>query len=205
MNVFSVASGHNQVNYLLTFIMIVCKNYSMDDKCSIHEKRALEMIANQMALAARTAPKTKGVDNIIVKIIKGQKLKSLAEEMEKISKTEKRPGFHRDAQNLKNSYILLLIAVKPNPAGLKFCSFCGYKDCEEMLLHKGSCAYNSIDLGIAVSSAVNIAAMLHADNRIMYSAGKAAIKKDLFKNKSIKQALGIPLSASGKNIFFDRK
>ena len=205
MNVFSVASGDNQVNYLLTFIIDVCKNCLMNNKSSIHEKRALEVVANQMALAARTAPKTKGVDNIIVKIIKGQKLKKLAEEMEKISKNEKRPGFHRDAQNLKNSYILILIAVKPNPAGLKFCSFCGYKDCEEMLKHKGACAYNSIDLGIAVSSAVNMASMLHADNRIMYSAGKAAIEKDLFKNKSIKQALGIPLSASGKNIFFDRK
>lgn len=39
----------------------------------------------------------------------------------------------------------------------------------------------------------------------MYSVGKTAIKKGLFKDKSIKQALGIPLSASGKNIFFDRK
>jgi uncharacterized ferredoxin-like protein len=170
-----------------------------------HENKALEIVADHMALAARTAPKTRGVDNIVVKIIKGQALKKLATEMEIISKAEKRPGFYRDAQNLKASHVLLLIAAKSNPAGLKFCSFCGYKDCDDMLKHKASCAYNSIDLGIAAGSAVNIASMFHADNRIMYSAGKTAIKKGLFKDKSIKQALGIPLSASGKNIFFDRK
>lgn len=177
----------------------------MKEKNSVHENKALEMIANHMALAARTAPKTKGVDNIVVKILKGRELKNLAKEMEKISKIHKRPGFYRDAQNLKISSFLILIGVKSNPANLDYCGFCSYKNCAELLKKKGICSYNSIDLGIAVSSAVNTASLLHADNRIMYSAGKTAIKKGLFKDKSIKQALGIPLSASGKNIFFDRK
>ena len=170
-----------------------------------HENRSLEAVAGHMALAARTAPKTRGVDNIIVKIIKGEKIISLAGIMEEISDKEARPGFYRDAQNLKKSPVMVLIAAKSNPAFLKYCGFCGYKNCADMLKHKGACAYNSIDLGIAAGSAVGIASMFHADNRIMYSAGKAAMEKNLFKDVSVKQALGIPLSASGKNIFFDRK
>jgi uncharacterized ferredoxin-like protein len=177
----------------------------MDAKSKNYENKALEAVARHMVLAARTAPKTKGVDNIIIKVLKHPQIKTLAKEMEKISKFENRPGFHRDAQNLKNSHILVLIAAKSKPAGLSYCGFCGYKNCQDMQMHHGSCAYNAIDLGIAVGSAVSTASLFHADNRIMYSAGKAAIKKGLFKDRSIKQALGIPLSSTGKNIFFDRK
>jgi uncharacterized ferredoxin-like protein len=169
------------------------------------ENKALEAVANQMVLAARTAPKTKGVDNIIIKVLKGKNLLLLAKKMEKISKEQNRPGFYRDAQNIKKSHILVLIAAKSSPAGLKYCGFCGYKNCEDMLKNKGACAYNAIDLGIAAGSAVGVASIFHADNRIMYSAGKAAMELGFIKNKLVKQALGIPLSATGKNIFFDRK
>lgn len=177
----------------------------MKEKDSLHENKALEMVVNHMALAARTAPKTKGIDNIEIHILKKQQVKNLAKEMEKISKIQNRPGFYRDAQSLKISSFLILIGVKSNPANIDYCGFCGCKNCAELLKKKGICCYNSIDLGIAVSSAVNMASLFHVDNRVMYSAGKTAIKKGLFKDKSIKQALGIPLSASGKNIFFDRK
>jgi uncharacterized ferredoxin-like protein len=68
----------------------------------------------------------------------------------------------------------------------------------------GTCAYNPIDLGIAVSSAAGMASQFHADNRIMYSIGRAAMDLGLF-SKDVKQALGIPLSVTGKNPFFDRK
>jgi uncharacterized ferredoxin-like protein len=177
----------------------------MKNKSKIYENKALETVACHMALAARTAPKTKGIDNIIIKILKQPQIKELAKEMEKISKLENRPGFYRDAQNIKNSHILVLIAAKSRPAGLSYCGFCGYKNCRDMKKHHGSCAYNAIDLGIAAGSSASTASLFHADNRIMYSAGKAAIKKGLFNDKSIKQALGIPLSSTGKNIFFDRK
>ncbi|MCK4518727.1 MAG: ferredoxin domain-containing protein [Candidatus Omnitrophica bacterium] len=100
--------------------------------------------------------------------------------------------------------LLILIGCKSNPAGITYCGFRGHNNCRELSKTKGICAFNSIDLGIAAGSAVSIACLHHADNRIMYSIGKAAIKKGLFKDKSIKQALGIPLSASGKNPFFDR-
>jgi glycerol-3-phosphate dehydrogenase subunit C len=41
---------------------------------------------------------------------------------------------------------------------------------------RARCAFNSHDLGIAVGSAVSIAADFHADNRVMYSLGKAAVE-----------------------------
>lgn len=61
--------------------------------------------------------------------------------------------------------------------------------------------YAGIDLGIAVSSAVSAAAMDKVDNRVMFSIGKAAAEMGYAENVL---RLGIPLSVSGKNIFFDR-
>lgn len=61
--------------------------------------------------------------------------------------------------------------------------------------------YAGIDLGIAVSSAVSVAAMDKVDNRVMFSIGKAAAEMGYAENVLW---LGIPLSVSGKNIFFDR-
>jgi uncharacterized ferredoxin-like protein len=73
-----------------------------------------------------------------------------------------------------------------------------------MVKHKGTCAYNPIDLGIAVGSAVATASDFHTDNRVMYSIGRACLDLKLF-SQTVKQALGIPLSVTGKNPFFDRK
>jgi uncharacterized ferredoxin-like protein len=51
---------------------------------------------------------------------------------------------------------------------------------------------------------VAVAADNRVDNRIMYTAGFAAVKLKLL-GEEVKIAYGIPLSATGKNIFFDRK
>ena len=59
------------------------------------------------------------------------------------------------------------------------------------------------DIGIAVGSAVKTAQIHNVDNRIMYSAGSTAISLGLL-GKDCTAAFAIPLSASGKNIFFDR-
>ena len=59
------------------------------------------------------------------------------------------------------------------------------------------------DLGIAIGSAVKTAQIHNVDNRIMYSGGAAALDLGLF-GKECTVAYAIPLSATGKNIFFDR-
>jgi uncharacterized ferredoxin-like protein len=60
-----------------------------------------------------------------------------------------------------------------------------------------------IDLGIALGSAVSIAADDRIDNRIMYSIGKAVAEMNYAEDSVVWH--GIPISLSGKNIFFDRK
>jgi uncharacterized ferredoxin-like protein len=157
-----------------------------------------------MVAAARTAPKTRGIDNIVLRLItdKGT-IRKLAASMRRISKSEKRPSLERDAGNIEGLKAVVLVGVKDNPAGLN-CAFCGYRDCQATKAAKGICALNSVDLGIAVGSSVSIASRFHIDNRIMYSIGLAASRLGLFP-RDVRQILGIPLSVSGKNPFFDRK
>lgn len=168
------------------------------------EKGALVTVAGLMSAAARTAPKTRGMDNIeIVAVDDEATREKLTAKMKEISKSENRPSMERDANSIAASPIIVIIGAKANPAGLN-CGFCGYRTCEELKKTKGLCAYNSIDLGIAVGSAISIAGGFHIDNRVMYSIGRAAAELKIL-GADVKEALGIPLSVSGKNPFFDRK
>ncbi len=56
-------------------------------------------------------------------------------------------------------------------------------------------------MGIALGSAVETASLLNIDNRIMYRSGVVARGMNLVDWDFV---MGIPLSVSGKNIFFDR-
>ena len=58
-----------------------------------------------------------------------------------------------------------------------------------------------MDLGIALGSAAKTASILNADNRIMYRVGVAARKLGLIEGEVV---AGIPISATGKSIYFDR-
>ena len=168
------------------------------------EKEAALAAASRMTAASRTAPKTRGVDNIEVIIIDDEKTKKLViAKMLEISRKETRPSFERDANSITDSPAIVVIGVRSNPSGLN-CGFCGYATCDELKKTKGVCAYNSIDLGIAVGSAVSVAGDLRIDNRVMYSIGRAALGLKLF-GMTVRQALGIPLSVTGKNPYFDRK
>ncbi|MBI5144357.1 MAG: ferredoxin [Candidatus Omnitrophica bacterium] len=168
------------------------------------EKEAVIDVAQLMAAAARTAPKTRGIDNIEIIAIDDEETKDkLIRKMRELSISEYRPSLERDANAFAGSHVILYVGVKSNPGGLN-CGFCGYRTCEELQSTKGICAYNSIDLGIAVSSAISIASQFHIDNRVMYSIGLATLELKLF-SENMKQVLGIPLSVSGKNPFFDRK
>ncbi|MCX5715814.1 MAG: DUF2148 domain-containing protein [Candidatus Omnitrophica bacterium] len=164
---------------------------------------AIEQVANLMAAAARTAPKTCGIDNIPVLILTEKDVKSLIPKMAEISKRENRPSLERDSRNIENVKVCVVLGAKSNPPGLN-CGFCGFKTCNELKEKDGICAFNSMDLGIALGSASEIAGRFHIDNRLMYSIGRASLELGLF-DKEVKQAIGIPLSATGKNIFFDRK
>ena len=57
--------------------------------------------------------------------------------------------------------------------------------------------------GIALGSAVSLAADARIDNRIMFTVGKAAAALGLLGE--YKMVIGIPLSVSAKTPFFDRE
>ncbi|MFH1715201.1 MAG: DUF2148 domain-containing protein [Elusimicrobiota bacterium] len=163
----------------------------------------LKTLAEIITISARTAPKAKGIDNIVTLIVDGDNKEKIALEMEKISKEHGHAGFKRDAGNIRQAEVVILIGTKAQRLALKVCGICGYKDCEANEKAGALCAFTPGDLGIAVGSAVSKAADFRIDNRIMYSAGLAAIHAGLF-DKSVKIAYALPLSATGKNPFFDR-
>jgi uncharacterized ferredoxin-like protein len=168
------------------------------------EREAALQVAALMAAAARTAPKTRGIDNIKVVALESEPMKrKVIAKMKEIAHAEDRPSLERDANNIALSPAFLVIGVESNTAGLN-CGFCGQKTCEALEAARGVCAFNSIDLGIAACSAATIANQFHVDNRLMYSIGRACLDLRIFDDK-VKQAIGIPLSVTGKNPFFDRK
>jgi len=156
-----------------------------------------------MVAAARTAPKTRGVDNIKTVAIDDERtMRKLIAKMCDIAAKEGRPGLARDAGNIEHSPEGVVIGVESNTAGLN-CGFCGKPSCQALEEADGVCAFNSIDLGIATASAAEVAGRFHVDNRVMYSIGRASLDLGLF-GPTVRQALGIPLSVTGKNPFFDR-
>lgn len=149
------------------------------------------LVARLMELAARTAPKARGVDNIVTRVVAGEEKERLAAKMEELA------GYYgeffaRDADSVRRSDAVLLIGCRTVDLGVKtparwpldanvFCSL--------------------MNLGIAVGSAVKTASLLNVDNRVMYSVGVAALEMGLIEAD---YALGVPLSATSKSIYFDR-
>ncbi|MBU0501725.1 MAG: DUF2148 domain-containing protein [bacterium] len=164
----------------------------------------LEKVAEEMCLAARTAPKAKGLDLLEIAVVKAKTLEKLSAEMLKIGRENDHPTFLRDGENILSAQVVVLMGSKKQTIGLRCCGFCGFANCSEAEKAGALCAYNSGDLGIAIGSAASVAADHRLDSRIMYTAGKAAINLNLL-GKGVKVAYGIPLSATGKNPFFDRK
>ena len=166
--------------------------------------QVVEQIAQEMSLAARTAPKAKGLDLLEIIVIKGETIKKLSDKMKQIGEKEKHQTFIRDGGNVLNASAIVIIGTKRENLNLKYCGLCGFGTCAGNDKAGGICAFNTGDLGIAVGSAVAVAADHRIDNRIMYTVGKAAIDAGLM-DKDICVAYGIPLSATGKNPFFDRR
>ena len=165
---------------------------------------AIIAIAQKMCLAARTAPKARGIDNLEMIIVTGGDIEKISKEMKKIGEREEHRTFLRDAENIKSAQCLVIVGTKNMNLGLKYCKFCGFENCAESEAGGAICAFAPGDLGIALGSALSIATDNRIDNRLMYTIGRAAVDMQLL-GKDIVIAYGIPLSVSGKNPFFDRK
>jgi uncharacterized ferredoxin-like protein len=179
------------------------------------EREGIEAGAAMMGLAMRTAPKTRGIDALQTAVVTGADLETLAAAMEKKSeaKSTALSIFRRDAGNVRSAAAVLLVGVKRDPKRMELpfnCGACGYQTCGALIAsgtRQGEdftgpvCIFQAIDLGIALGSAVKLAAELGIDNRIMYTVGAAAKELSLLDSDLI---IGIPLSATGKSPFFDR-
>jgi uncharacterized ferredoxin-like protein len=160
------------------------------------EGEGLLRVAELMAIAARTAPKTRGVDEVVTAIVKGEDKDAVADEMAKHYKGKRNPlsFFERDAENLRRSPLLLLLGVRgtmpKKPENPLNCGACGFETCADFIGAKKRrgedftgpiCVWHAVDLGIALGSAAKALSLIEAD-----------------------VIVGIPISATGKNIYFDR-
>lgn len=176
----------------------------------IHENEYLKDsaidIAKKMLVAARTAPKGKGRDTLEMMILHGEAIENLSKGMKKFGKKHNASFFTRDAKNLKSALAVVIIGTRIKTLGLdEMCQLCGFENCKEKNKHPNTpCVFNTGDLNIAIGAAAETASQYHVDNRIMFSIGKAALEMNLFES-DVKIALGIPISITSKNPFFDRK
>jgi len=172
-------------------------------------KDTVRFVGELMALSARTAPKAVGQDFIELKVLSDSEQVALGNDMIQISKERDIPGFERDGQNVLDSDAVLLIGLLPHKGAGLNCGACGFESCKVFneQNHKGdfegpNCFLRVLDLGIALGSAAKTASEHNVDNRIMYRIGVSARRIGLTQAVAVH---GIPLSASGKNIFFDRQ
>ena len=187
----------------------------------------LKIVANLMAVSACTAPKAGGVDWIQSRLATGEEKSSISRIMQEIggskekavSKSNKDRGaamrmdWMSDAKSVESSALLFLIGIQGRKAVGINCGGCGFPACSEMLKQNPLsrdevdfpgpfCMFRIMDLSIAAGSAVKVAMDHNVDNRMMQKIGVAALKLGLLNPCDL--ILGIPLAATGKNIFFDR-
>src|SRR5450830_1985927 len=85
------------------------------------EKKAVMDTASRMCAAARTAPKARGIDNILTLVLSGAEKDALADKMDKIAEREFKgttTSIPRDAKNLRSAQAVVLIGVKRYYTGL---------------------------------------------------------------------------------------
>lgn len=170
-------------------------------------ENALNIAAQLMALSAATAPKSRGENFVMTKIIDGRAVKKIADSMERFGRETKKTNFDRDAGSVRDSEVIVLIGIRDATPISQNCGACGYENCTLLKKKEGPefsgphCAFRLLDMGIALGSAVKTASILNVDNRIMYRIGTAARNTGIVDWDFV---MGIPLSATGKNVHFDR-
>ncbi len=171
-------------------------------------KDTVRSVGDLMELAARTAPKGLGQDFIEAGVLSDAERLALGNNMIKIASEKNTPNWERDGQNVLDCDAVVLIGLLPHKGAGLDCGACGFASCREFNersmikdFEGPNCAIRLLDLGIALGSAVKVASDMNVDNRIMYRIGVSAKRLGISKGRI---SHGIPLSATGKNIFFDR-
>ncbi|MEM4472583.1 MAG: DUF2148 domain-containing protein [Archaeoglobaceae archaeon] len=171
-------------------------------------EEAVKICAFIMAESARTAPKSKGIDDLEILYIGREKIEEIAKKMEEFAVEDK--DFLRDANSIRKAKGILVLGIKGGrPIGVN-CGACGFSSCsefekaerKEVKFRGPNCAFKLIDLGIALGSAAKISAILGVDTRIMYRVALAIKKLGIMDCDVL---FAIPIASEGKNPFFDRQ
>lgn len=161
-----------------------------------------------MEVAAVTAPKAVGRNYVVTAIIEGEDVRRLGEAMVTYGEEQGKKNFDRDGENTANSAAVVLVGIKDAaPTGIN-CAACGEERCfaintgyQEGEFLGPQCSIRLLDMGIAIGSAVKTAQIMNVDNRIMYRIGVVARRMGLIDADFV---MGIPLSVTGKSIYYDR-
>jgi uncharacterized ferredoxin-like protein len=165
-------------------------------------EQGIRAAAEMMAISARTAPKAKGEDLIELKILYDKDVEDLGKSMVRYGEDEKDALWKRDGNCVLRSAAVLLVGVRdPLSDGIKKPPTVPPK-IKGDLFAEDERVKKSIDLGIALGSAAKTANLLNLDNRIMWRPGEMARRNGLLPKALI--IIAIPVSAYGKNIYFDR-
>jgi uncharacterized ferredoxin-like protein len=172
----------------------------------IHERESREeaalAVVRHMLAAARTAPKAMGRDIIECAAVMGPDKDALANKLRELGEATGKGFFIRDAGCIDKSQAVVLVGTASTPCGLN-CTRCGFANCAAKPA-ESPCALNTVDVGIALGSAVSVAEDLRADTRIIFSGGVAAQELGIL-GEGVTQVYAIPVSISSKSPFFDRK
>ena len=192
------------------------------------EKNAVRIAAELAVMAARTAPKSHGVDHFEIALTSAEEIKTIGEKMIEIGKEKAEElrakgeefenkakatemDWHSDGQCCGDADEILLIGMDARKPVPKNCGMCGYATCGEMLKapvventqwNGPFCTNLVADLGIAVCSASSVLVRHHVDSRMFFKIGIAV--KQLGLMPKCNCIIGVAMSATGKNTFFDR-
>ena len=129
--------------------------YSSEDM----QTRAVLDTAARMCAAARTAPKTRGMDGLVTCVVTGEDKDRLAAHMRELAGRLDYAFFARDADNVDYADAVVLFGMEEQRRGLNGgCQYCHFADCADCAEKNGLCAWDAMDVGIAIGSSAAAAA-----------------------------------------------
>lgn len=111
----------------------------------LRRNQALDIV-QKMCVAARTAPKGKGVDIVECAVVDGDEQEALACAMEAIGQERGHRFFRRDAGCVRRSQCVVLAGTRTKMQGLN-CGYCGFPTCGQKPAEV-PCEINAVDVGI---------------------------------------------------------
>ena len=101
-------------------------------------------VAREMIIAAKTAPKGRGIDNMVYAILKdADDIERLSNKMIEMGEKYDQHAFIHNGKTILECKVIVLLGTKIKSLGLKKCGFCGFANCTEKDKHPEiPCAFN---------------------------------------------------------------